>query len=300
MEPNPQTSSEIECSIIIPNLHSPVIDRTLASILNQQTHHTYEVIVVGMDQFGLLDQFPQVQFIRTPQPIGAAEARNIGISAAKGKSLLFIDADCVALPGWIDMFFTNFAEGWAVIGGGVKSPTENFWLLVYNLSMFHEQLWTQPRGEHTYLPTLNLAVQREVIEKVGLLNQDLMRGQDIEWTSRMTQAGYPLLFEPRAVIEHYPPRHNFEALRKDNYRSGYYMIQVRFEHPEVFHMPQILRHAATWQIFNPLIAAWTTLKIILRTKEVRQHARIIPYIYRLKTAWCMGAADRLKENKTND
>jgi hypothetical protein len=72
------------------------------------------------------------------------------------------------------------------------------------------------------------------------------------------------------------------------------MIHVRYEHPEIFHMPSILKHATIWRLFKPLIASWTTLKIVFRTKEVRKHAKIIPYIYRLKAAWCDGAADRLE------
>ena len=69
--------------------------------------------------------------------------------------------------------------------------------------MFHEQLASQPREEHHYLPTLNLAMKREVVEKVGPLNEALMRGQDIEWTSRMTHAGIHLFFEPAAIVEHH-------------------------------------------------------------------------------------------------
>lgn len=298
MTQEPQAHTQIDCSIIIPNLHSPVIDRTIQSILAQETERIFEIIVVGMDKFGLVEQFPEVKFVQTPAPVGAAEARNIGIREAASDSLIFIDADCIAQPGWIDTFFADFAEGWLVIGGGVQSPTDNFWLLVYNLSMFHEQLWTQPREEHDYLPTLNLAMKREVVEKVGPLNEALMRGQDIEWTSRMTHAGIHLLFDPAAVVEHHPPRYDFEALRKDNYRSGYYMIDVRYEHPEIFHMPAVLKSAAIWRIFKPLIAGWTTLKIVSRTREVRRNAKIIPYVYRLKAAWCEGAADRL-EGKVN-
>ena len=293
-----EQNPSITASIIIPNLHSRIIDQTLNSILAQPGSKDCEIIVVGMDKYGLVEQFPAVKFIKTPAPVGAGEARNIGIREAVSDTLIFIDSDCVAQPGWLDAFYADFADGWQVVGGGVSSPTKNFWQLVYNLSMFHEQLWTQPRGEHKYLATLNLALKREVIEKVGPLNETLMRGQDIEWTSRMTRSGIHLLFEPAAVVEHHPPRFDFEALRKDNYRSGYYMIDVRYKHPEIFHMPAVLKSAAVWRIFKPLIAAWTTLKIVIRTREVRRNLKILPHVYRLKAAWCEGAADRL-EGKMN-
>jgi len=284
----------IECSIIIPNLHSPIINKTIESLLNQDTDHAYEIIVVGMDKFDLVIQYPEVRFLRTEQPVSAGKARNLGIQEAISDKLFFIDSDCIALPGWINTLLKGFDIGWKVIGGSVQSPTNDFWQMVYNLSMFHEQLTSKKSGEHSYLATLNLAVHRDVVKKVGLLNVDLMRGQDIEWTSRMTLAGYHLFFEPKAVVEHHPPRHSFESLRKDNYKSGYYMITVRHQFPEIFHMPAILNHVMIWQIFKQVFACMTTIKITLRSKEIRHYPKIIPFIYRLKIAWCEGAVDRLK------
>lgn len=281
-------------SVIIPNLNSPLVDQTIESVLTQLAEIPSEMIVVGMDKFDLVRQFPQVQFIETPQPVGASEARNLGIKAAQGSNLVFIDSDCVALPGWIAALQADFDAGWQVTGGSIQTPGKNFWQDVYNLTMFHEQLPSQPRSEHPYLGTLNLAVSRKVIDEIGLLNESLLRGQDIEWTSRMTQAGFSLLFDPEARIEHHPQRFDFEAVRKDNYRSGYYMIDVRYRHPEIFHMPSLMKQIWIWRFFKPVIAAGTTLKIFLRTKEVRQRAAILPWIYRIKAAWCDGAHDRLK------
>jgi hypothetical protein len=161
--------------------------------------------------------------------------------------------------------------------------------------MFHEQLPSNKKSKRSYLATLNLAVDREVIEDVGQLNEELERGQDIEWTSRMTKAGYDLLFEPYAMIEHHPARHTLDALVKDNNRSGYYAISVRQKYPDIFKMPPLLKTAATWRLFKPIIAGLTTMRIVLTSKEVRQHSKIIPYIYKQKAAWCDGAISRLEE-----
>jgi glycosyltransferase involved in cell wall biosynthesis len=286
-----------KCSIIIPNLNSPIIDKTIESILKQDTHYDYEIIVVGMDEFNLVKKHPQVNFIATEHPVSAGKARNLGIQRALGNILLFIDSDCVAMPDWINTLINDIKAGWKVIGGSVLSPTDNFWQLVYNLSMFHEQLTSKNKAEHSYLATLNLAIHRDVINKVGLLNEDLLRGQDIEWTSRMALAGYSLLFDPKAIIEHHPNRHSFDELWKDNYKSGYYMIAVRRQYPEIFYMPSVLNLLLTWRIFKPLIATFTTIKIILRSKEIQQYPKIFPYIFQLKVAWCDGAIRRLKDEK---
>jgi len=290
-------TQEVEVSVIIPNLHSPIIDRTIESVLAQKTSHPFEVIVVGMDRYDLVTKYEEVKFIKTAQPVSAGEARNIGIHESEGKILFFIDSDCIAMPNWITTILDDFNSGWKVIGGSVLSPTDDFWQLVYNLSMFHEQLPSKNKGKHRYLATLNLAVHKDVIKKVGLLDAKLERGQDIEWTSRMTRAGYDLLFDPNAVIEHHPSRHTFEALKKDNFRSGYYSIAVRQKYPNIFNMPPLLKTASVWRIFKPLIAGLTMLRIVLSSKEVRQHPKIIPYILKQKAAWCDGAISRLEETE---
>ncbi len=294
------TTPKPRISIIIPNLHSPIVDQTIESVLNQETDLPFEVIVVGMDKFNLVEQFEHVHFIQTPNPVGAAEARNIGIQAARGEWLLFIDSDCIAQPGWMETFAQAFSEGWMVVGGGVISPREPFWLLVYNLSMFYGELASQERKARRFFPTLNLGVQREVIEAVGCMDEALPRGQDIEWTARMTQAGYRLLFEPRAAIEHRPERKELATLREYVRKSGYYTIRVRLRHPEVFKTPKPFGSPLFLRVFAPAIAALTTLKIALSTREVRQHARVIPFIYLQKLSWCRGAAESLESLKREE
>jgi GT2 family glycosyltransferase len=276
-----------------------MIDETIKSILKQETDIPYEVIVVGMDNWQLVKKFPEVKFIETHKPVGAATARNIGIKNSETEWLLFIDSDCIAQIDWIKTFSNNFEEGWKVIGGGVQSPENPFWVLVYNLSMLHGNLDSDDKRVAEFLPTLNLAVHRSVISKVGLMNEKLMRGQDIEWTVRMTMAGYKLLFNPQAKVEHYPIRKDFQTLRDFNLKSGYYMISVRYNYPEIFHMPKILKNPNIWNILSPLIASAATVNIFLTSKKVRQHFKTLPFIYLLKLSWCQGAGQGLKVIKDN-
>jgi GT2 family glycosyltransferase len=284
-------------SIIIPNLHSPMIDQTIESVLKQETDIPYEIIVVGMDKWNLVEQFSEVKFIQTPAPVGAAEARNIGIKDAQGEWLLFIDSDCIAQPGWINAFVDNFTKGHKVIGGGIRTPQEPLLVLIYNLSMLHGNLVSDKKREVQFLPTLNLAVHREVIDKIGLMDEALLRGQDVDWTARMTLAGYKLLFDPMAAIEHHPKRQGLKTLREYNRRSGYYMIRVRHRYPEIFHMPKLLKLPIIWRVFSPLIAGATTLKILINSREVRKHIKTLPYIYLLKLSWCKGAAESLGQSE---
>ena len=67
--PNP---AECDLSVIIPNLNSPIIDRVVQSVLEQQTALVFEIIVVGMDQPQLIPTDPRVQIIDTAVPTPAA------------------------------------------------------------------------------------------------------------------------------------------------------------------------------------------------------------------------------------
>jgi len=285
-------------SVIIPNLHSPMLDQTLASVFAQKTEQAFEVIVVGQDKWDLINQFPEVYFIETPTPVNASVARNIGIQAAKGEWFLFIDSDCVADENWMVTFLSPENRDWSVIGGGVKTADEPYWQLVYNLSMFHAQLASQAKGEKRFLPTLNLAVHRRVIDTCGGMDEHLTRGQDIDWTVRMSKAGFPLLFEPKATITHFPARNDLATLRRYFRGAGYYMIQVRYRYPDIYHMSPLLKNAWLWRLLAGPIAAWTTLKIFLTSKEVRRHINTFYHMWLLKKSWCFGAADRL-EGKVN-
>jgi GT2 family glycosyltransferase len=263
--------------------------------LGQKTNHTYEIIVVGQDKWDLVEKFQDVKFIKTTAPVNASTARNIGISEAKGEWFLFIDSDCVASVNWMETFLSQKNSGWKVIGGGIKTASEPYWPLVYNLSMFHAQLASKPRAEHPYLPTLNLAIHREVYEVCGGMDESLVRGQDIDWTIRMTKAGFKLLFEPDASITHFPARNDLETLKCYFMDSGYYMIRVRYRYPEIYNMSPLLQNAWIWRSFAGVIAAWTTFRIFMKSKEVSRHLNTFHHMCLLKKSWCLGAADGLEE-----
>ena len=68
-----------DVSIIIPNLNSPVSPRVLEAVRSQTTELSRtEVLVVGRDDLGLVDEDRLVRFIESDRPIPPAQARNRG------------------------------------------------------------------------------------------------------------------------------------------------------------------------------------------------------------------------------
>jgi glycosyltransferase involved in cell wall biosynthesis len=285
-------SVKLKTSIIIPSLNSPLIDQVVDKVLDQEGFSADdELIVVGRDDNELIKNHTGVQFIDTGQPVTAPVARNIGIDAAKGMLLVFIDSDCIPQPGWLKEHRKAHGEGYKVVGGGVLPIGDGYWHLVYNLTMFHDIFSTAPPGERPFLPTLNLSVERSVIAKVGKLDPALRKSQDLDWTTRMNEAGFRPYFWPAASIQHNHNRRTVEQVWQDAATIGKYARQVRVRHQESLNTPSIMRNRSLILFLSPLVAFYVTARIIARRpKTLLRHPETWPGIYLSKIAWCWGAS----------
>ena len=281
-----------QVNIIIPSLNSPIIDQVIAAIATQScSERITEIVVVGKDESGLLQTNNLVRLIDTGEPVPPGTARNIGILETTSDLLVFLDSDCVPQAGWLAAHLAAHAAEHLVVGGGVLPDGDNYWSLSYNLAMFHAYLSTAVAQPRDYLPTLNLSVDRQVIDSVGLLDESLPRSQDLDWTTRMKKAGFQPYFWPEAAIQH---RHNRTTMNKvwqDCVRSGYYARQVRLEHQETLDTPFWLRWRLVVLVLSPLIAAGVTGRIVWeRPSAFLRHFYTLPAIYGTKIAWCWGAS----------
>lgn len=278
-------------AVIIPSLNSPIVDRVVAAVLDQTGATTLNgIYVVGRDEANLLPRHEQVHLVDTGQPVPPGEARNCGLAATNAELLIFLDADCLPQPGWLAAHRAAHDAGHPVVGGGVMPVGKGYWHLSYNLTLFHEVFTTMPAGPRPYLPTLNLSVERRVVDTVGPLNADLPRAQDIEWSTRMRQAGFMPYFAPTAAVRHAHDRHTLTAVWRDCARSGQYMRAIRLRYPELLQAPGLLRYRTLVRLLSPAIAAWATARIVARRPAAwLPFAHTLPAIYVTKIAWCWGA-----------
>ena len=283
-------------SIIIPNLHSLTVNRTIRSVLAQETIQPFEIIVVGMDKYNLIQEFSdQVSFIRTKVPTLPGISRNIGVENANGDFFFFIDSDCIANPKWIEnhLLIHKNEDISVIVGGGITFPAKNYLTLADNVSSFHEFMSHLPFGEREYLPTLNLSLSRQAWETIGNF-RGYPASEDIEFTMRASQKNIPLIFEPEATVEHLPNRKTFPDLFHHAYSHGRFSLKGNPAYRFKKDVPFITKNKALTIIFSPILSAYVILKILVCEKLPTRYWHTLPLIFLLKIAWCFGLADQPK------
>jgi len=80
--------------------------------------------------------------------------------------------------------------------------------------------------------------KREVFEKIGLFNENLINSQDMEFNLRLKKAGGKILLVPD-IVNYYYTRSEFKSFCKNNFRNGVWAI-LPFKFSKI--MPVSLRH----------------------------------------------------------
>lgn len=276
-------------SIIIPNKNSPVIHQTLDSLRRQTRDMSdAEVLVVGVDEPGLIVQDDLVRFILTDRMTNAATNRNIALRVARGDLFLFLDADCIAAPDWVERHLARHRQGNKVVGGAVTFAHRPYLTLADNLSAFHDLLPFTRAGPRPFVATANSSVRREVVERAGLMEESLDRAHDLDWTVRFRSLGYTLYFEPHAVVVHDPPRHTWREVLAHWTDDAPGTLYVRLYYRELLNTPRLASRRGMFLWGAPLVAAWATARTFSHPGTWR-YAHTLPVVYLTKLAWCWAA-----------
>ncbi|HZX47711.1 MAG TPA: glycosyltransferase [Nitrospirota bacterium] len=287
-----------EYSVVIPNLHSPRIGDVLEALRRQEgvDNSIYEILVVGLDKYGFVRKHEaedkRIRFLESERQLNAAEARNRGIEAARGRLIFFIDADCIAPVYWMATLLRTYLEGHPVVGGPIWFDSGPFWILCDNVAHFHDLLPDIERGvnRHFMLPTANLMIEKAVFDKVGKFDETYPPSEDFELIMRIRKAGYDLFFEPEAKIVHKPSRDSLGAVLSHSRGWARKSIKIRSEFREILGTPWFLFQPNLLRLMSPAIAAAVTVKIFTKHRCVRRYWYTAPVIFMTKLVWCWAAA----------
>lgn len=192
----------------------PLNDESLEVIVVDNASKEDEATVIAQ-------QFPQIKVIRSKQNLGFAGGNNLGIQAAKGKYLFFINNDTLLKPLTSDLRpLMNRLESSEKIG--MVCPKIRFsWgnqLIQYagytplspitlrNRSIgYGEEDHGQYDTPHPtpYAHGAAMMIKREVIEKAGMMPECyFLYYEELDWSMMIRRAGYEIWYEPACTIFH--------------------------------------------------------------------------------------------------
>ena len=186
---------------------------------------TIEVIVVDnastQDEATELEKrYPLIIVIRSDKNLGFAGGNNLGIKAAHGKYLFFINNDAILpQPSALSLLITRLESSDQI---GMVCPKIRFtWgkqpiqyagytplskITLRNKSIgFGEQDNGQYDTPHPtpYAHGAAMMVKREIIEKVGMMPECyFLYYEELDWSMMIRRAGYEIWYEPACTIFH--------------------------------------------------------------------------------------------------
>jgi GT2 family glycosyltransferase len=173
---------------------------------------------------------------------GQVRARNLGLSAARGEYILFIDDDVRPSPDWLEQMCVRLGDGQcdAVVGTIRLAPhLERAWMS-RRLRAYLAASEGLEDGWLTEMIGANMAFHRRVLERVPQFDEEmgpgaLGFGDDTLFSWQLQQAGFRIGRAPDAVVEHHCDEsrllrsHCLESARKNGQSSAYLLHHWKYE-----------------------------------------------------------------------
>ncbi|MDP3998016.1 MAG: glycosyltransferase family 2 protein [bacterium] len=224
----------------------------------RQRRHDSEIIVVDngstdgsieeVKSLRLKVKGDNLKIIVNKENLGFAKGNNIGIKEAKGKYILLLNSDTVVeketLPVMVKFMEENSRVGVATcrveLSAGRLDPAchrgfPSPWASLTYFSGLEKlfpksKLFGQYHQTNKDLNTIHeidsptgafYLVRREVVDKVGILDEDFfMYGEDLDWSYRIKKAGWQIMYVPDVKITHFKKQSGRQNISSDERRKA--------------------------------------------------------------------------------
>ena len=285
--------NEIVVSVIIASYNSRfTIEKCLRSLLNQRTSRGFEIILVDSSTDGTAElvrqEFSAVKVHHFNDRKFPGEARNIGITKARGRIMALIDADCVAADDWLEQLAAAHESSRSAIGGAIgnANPESRLGWAAY-FCEFSQWMPGTKGGAMTDIAAANMSYKRSLFDLYGPLSEGgYCSDTDFHW--RLAANGHRLWFVPEIQVSH----HNIDQFNKflrHEFFHGQSFARVRIDHHRFSRLKRSL-YAAFWPLI-PLKLMLRTTRACLANRHYR-HAfcQSAPLVFLGILSWSMGEA----------
>ncbi|MBC7225544.1 MAG: glycosyltransferase, partial [Anaerolineae bacterium] len=167
-------------------------------------------------------------------PRGAPAARNLGAHHARGGILCFTDADCRPAPDWLAELLAPFQTDPDVAGvrGVYRSEQREPVARLVQLEYEDRYRRTATFPQIDFVDTYSAAYRTDLFLAQGGFDESFPGAsvEDQEFSFRLAEQGYRLVFQPRAAVYHRHPA-TWRAYARKKFRIGYWKVQVLWRHP---------------------------------------------------------------------
>ena len=243
-------------SVIIPcRNEAKFISRCLDSIVtNDYPKEKLEVLIIdGMSDDktreiidGYIKQYSYIKLLDNHKKF-TPFALNIGVKESKGEIIIRMDAHSTYKKDYISTCIKYLNEYDADnIGGIWKIIPREKTLVAKSIAFASSSIFGAGdayyrrgySGEPRWVDTVfGGCYKKEVFDKIGLFNENLLRSQDMEFNLRLKRAGGKILLVPD-IVSYYYPKSNLKDFFLHNIKDGIWAI-----YPLKFvKMPFKLRH----------------------------------------------------------
>lgn len=205
----------------------------------------------------------RISLFDNPQKI-VPTGLNVLIPITNGDVIIRIDGHCIIDHDYVTNCVRHLREdGVDGVGGPMRTVGEDFISEVIAAAMSSkfgvgDSSFRTESGQTKLVDTVPFpAYTREIIEKVGLYDEELVRNQDDEYNYRIRGAGGKILLA-EDVRSTYFSRGSISKLWKQYYQYGYWKVRVMQKHLRQMSLRQFVPPAFVLSIIVSIILAFTS------------------------------------------
>jgi cellulose synthase/poly-beta-1,6-N-acetylglucosamine synthase-like glycosyltransferase len=228
---DPQTSFEMDVkprpvlhdiTVLIPTIGRPILEACLWSIA---TGHAWPARIIVVDQSSSpviaawVDRLRCLGISAEHVPSsqrGKGAAVNRGIEKVTTRFLAQTDDDCFVEPDWLQNIVARLRESPQTIVTGRMEPEGDEPVVTLQRSRKSVILRHPPLTQDFSFNAI-LGIATAVIERIGLLDEDLWPAEDLEYSYRALRSGVNIVYAPEIAVRHFGWRNS--AQRADQYRA---------------------------------------------------------------------------------
>jgi GT2 family glycosyltransferase len=228
-----------------------------------------------------------------------AVSRNIGLGYCENDIVAMTDDDAKVFPDWVTQMkrcHAEHPEAGAVGGWVLGTNTDSLVGKVADLITFPG--WKEAHYVRS-LPGVNISYKKQAIQKIGLQDETLFRGEDVDYNWRILNAGYKIYYDPAIKVYHHH-RPTLKGFLNQHYMYGraYYLVRKKWPamysvYPRGIHeFRDVLKlcNFAAALIYQPFLSA-------MRLPGLMTKITAIPLLFFAGIFWKSGMIRQLLKEK---